>query len=464
MYQRLTGSRAFGHWPKPSLPNLCSAHRALDVSLQPSVPEICVVTVMSGSRRILGQGLVLGTVVLLHFGQLVKGTEDLTRNVSSTFNEGCNIPFCKNSNNGSCVNVFHISARGQNDTIHFVWSSYGALTGLVAQTKNTAVFRIDWEKVKNRSLNAISFEPKGAVLFSSGVIFSRLIEFDDVSDTAKLTPASKIKVKSFEDLQWNNFNMTVSKTKHSGVFNSSSLAKGGNGFISLMVQGFQDNGRGKVLPQLLHTSNSSYFEFALKNISTHFNNSRFALELVFVHQDKKNKTSFSISRSIADQYTPAVFYVDNVKFTPSSKDNLGGYVSWKPVTYTKEERHLGNGKLVHQYGLKTNVTQLWDHLPLYSIAHAFWGDLKDLDITSMNISFGIDQDGFYKETNYTVWCGLVGYGEAPLDGLSLLIIIVISASIGIPVVLIVFGGSFMSFRNLLRKKKGEALLVDPGIN
>ncbi|PIK60775.1 putative glycosylated lysosomal membrane protein A [Apostichopus japonicus] len=261
--------------------------------------------------------------------------------------------------------------------------------------------------------NAIRFLPKDSVLFSSAVIFSRLIDFNDTDDTASLSKATAMNVRLFENLSWDNFNLTIDHKKHQGRFVSPSL-----GNLSLMVQSFEDEGRGSLLPRLRHTSNSSYFEFALKNISTVFKQSRFAVEVILVGGDKQqNGTSFSISRSIADQYTPSVFYVDNINFA-NSNSSQGGYMSWKPVAYTEEERHLANGRMVHQYGLNTTSV---GYVPSYSIAHAFYGNLSQLNLSSMNVSFGNDGDGYYAASNYLVWGGLIGYGEAPLDGLSMLI-------------------------------------------
>ncbi|PIK39641.1 putative glycosylated lysosomal membrane protein A [Apostichopus japonicus] len=209
------------------------------------------------------------------------------------------------------------------------------------------------------------------------------------------------------------------------------------------------------------TSKAHILNFALKNISTAYKQPRFAVEVILVGGDKQqNGTSFSISRSIADQYTPSVFYVDNINFA-NSNSSQGGYMSWKPVAYTEEERHLANGRMVHQYGLNTTSV---GYVPSYSIAHAFYGNLSQLNLSSMNVSFGNDGDGYYAASNYLVWGGLIGYGEAPLDGLSMLILIIISAGLGLPALLILGGGSIICLKKLAKKRNYDKLMVDPGVN
>lgn len=378
------------------------------------------------------------------------------RNITSTFNEGCNISFCLKPQGKSFVNVFHVTAVGENDTIHVLWSSYGALTGLVVRTKHDASLQIDWDIMqrKERNTSAITFHPEGSVLFSSATIFNRLIEYNDSTDTADLRKSNVTKMTQFETFDWQNFNSTIDSEDHTGTF----LSHQNGGNISLMVQSFEDDSRGEVLPRLQCTSNSSYFELALSNLSTAFLKSRFAIELLFVGRGKQN---FSTSKSIADQYTPSVFYVDNIKFGESD-GGQGGYVSWKPVVYTQKMRDVTDGKMVRQYGL--NTTSDPSHLPAYSIAHAFYGDLDQIHVSSMNLSFGNDGDDPYSGTKFAVWGGLIGYGEAPIDGLSLLIIVVISAGLGLPALMIVGGGSVLCLKRLTQRKKYEALVVDPGVN
>lgn len=63
---------------------------------------------------------------------------------------------------------------------------------------------------------------------------------------------------------------------------------------------------------------------------------------------------------------------------------------------------------------------------------------------------------------YVFFCfrtGSLGYGKPPMDAVSSLVVVVISVGLGIPVVLIIFGGIFVCL-----KKKSDPLLVDVSKN
>lgn len=78
--------------------------------------------------------------------------------------------------------------------------------------------------------------------------------------------------------------------------------------------------------------------------------------------------------------------------------NHSGYVVWKPVCYVGPQHTLEEDRFVHRYQVKHNVSAI----PASSIAYAYFGS-SDLEIASLNVSFGMEADGFYRATYYVDW-------------------------------------------------------------
>jgi hypothetical protein len=79
--------------------------------------------------------------------------------------------------NGSYVNLAHISAVGSSDSLHYVTSTIGRPTVLVARIKNKLKdLSINWENLLSKNLsdlqNSVSFSPQP--IYSYAVIFNRV--------------------------------------------------------------------------------------------------------------------------------------------------------------------------------------------------------------------------------------------------------------------------------------------------
>eukprot|EP00057_Strongylocentrotus_purpuratus_P032114 XP_786655.2 PREDICTED: glycosylated lysosomal membrane protein A [Strongylocentrotus purpuratus] len=385
-----------------------------------------------------------------------------SRNVTVTYNDGCDIPECKNVA-GPFYNLVHFRAKGTTDTIHHVWSSIGAPSLLVARTTTTAIMNVDWKKVIAREGGAITFSPDGDVFSVSAFVISRLLEYDDEKDTADITKVNVTRTVDVSDLMWSN--VTINSTENTALFSTvpSMPPAAENGSLALKVQCFGVEGRSKDLPHLQHLPNTTEFALVLDNLEQNYNSTRYALEMLLVRDQQKPKQSGINLKSIAtidDEYTPAVFKTYEVVLNNTSPSDKGSFIQWKPITYTSTDRNTEASKPIKTYAV--NSTN--HYISNYSIAHSFFDDLSALDLGSLNISFGIGKDGFYKATKYYVWNSVAGYGTPPSDGLSILIISIISVGLGIPVLLIFLGGIIVACQKRSALSKDNSLTKYTSIN
>ncbi|XP_033633713.1 glycosylated lysosomal membrane protein B-like [Asterias rubens] len=406
---------------------------------------------MAGGRHF---PLILCTILILFVNDLVAD-----RKLSITYNEQCNIPQCQaRPNQTSYVNLVHVSARGTNDTIHFLWSSIGAPSVLVVRTTNLAVLQINWEDLiqKNMKTGSISFRPKEDVFYASSLMFSKLIEFNDTTDEGILTKADAVSITDLQEMQWQNTNTTMDTEQHSAVLNTTLGQQFGHGTLSWRLTAFSESSRYETLPYLQHTENSTQLDLTMENLTSKYPNSRFAVEVMVMGTGVTKTDGIQLEEKITidDEYTPAVFatYDLNLPSIPT-----GSYSQWKPVCYTKTNRAMENARHVSSYKLE-NAMDL-HKMPNKSIAHAYFSEAIFQQAGAVNVSFGIAQDGFYKKSNYSSWSVTVGYGDAPQESMSLTVYIVISVGVGLPVLVVIFGGAGVCVLNH-RKKKRQTLEVN----
>lgn len=82
--------------------------------------------------------------------------------------------------------------------------------------------------------------------------------------------------------------------------------------------------------------------------------------------------------------------------------NLGSYVQFRPISYTKEIRDYSSitGVIWNQ---PINIEDPKSYLK-NSIAWSYYGnELDKILVQSVNVSFGSPKDGFYSRTNYQSW-------------------------------------------------------------
>ncbi|XP_070542844.1 glycosylated lysosomal membrane protein A-like [Ptychodera flava] len=382
------------------------------------------------------------------------------RKLSIEYNPNCTIAVCKNSTDNK--NLVYVKAVG-NDVIHYLWSSIGAPTLVLATTPNNTKLHVNWEKLMSsgESNTAIEFVPND-VIYSMAMVFTRMFEYDDVNDTSVISKCPRCNMKSLllEDLKWQDMNITINETTHSAVLNTTLYQPSikGNGTISIQFTAYGEKDRSKILPHLQYTANTTQVDFTIDSLEPAFNSSRFALEVLAVSGQKNPKEDIikQMTKSIDDEYTPGMFEVDELHLPPQPpKSKYGSYSQWKPVCYFGQARDLSNALEANSDDLQTENL----YIPRESIMVKFY-DMKEVDMAAFNLSFGTSKDGFYNAHHYVTWTTNVGYGTPPEDELSLLVIIVLIAGLGIPVLLIVAGGTYVCIKKRRQKYKELTLLVN----
>lgn len=203
-------------------------------------------------------------------------------------------------------------------------------------------------------------------------------------------------------------------------------------------------------PHLLHSSNSTQVDIVFNNVSSKFDRPRFALELLFVVSEQAVAGSdFEITKrkSLDDEHTPGIFEIIDVLSPGAFKFSAGGFIEYRPVSYTHPERDVSTSTETHQSEPQTVESPA--NALNSTLAYAIYGqELDRLLVQGMNISFGFSGDGFYTKTNYTTMTFQVGVGMPPVEQLSAFVLIVAGIGIGVPLVMLVFGGGYVCLRKM----------------
>lgn len=82
---------------------------------------------------------------------------------------------------------------------------------------------------------------------------------------------------------------------------------------------------------------------------------------------------------------------------------------------------------------------------------AFFGEtFYSMVLQGMNISFGIKGSGYYSLNNYTSFSFLTGVGEPMPEHLSTFVVVTGSVGLGIPLLILIVGGSYLGVKRLRR--------------
>ncbi|XP_060062559.1 glycosylated lysosomal membrane protein B-like [Ylistrum balloti] len=424
-----------------------------------------------------GLGHVVSVVVLfISFAILTNGYTP-KRQLNTYLNPGC----VKDCGGG----LAYVKARGDMDTLHFVFTTVGTPTALVIRTNTLADREHDrlsfnWDKLRsNDSAGAVYTDnPQTKVLYSYGLMFTRLFQYNDTSDDADLShysaPSSELTVFDFLDnvTMWENLldtssdELIILKIQQTDPDLSTAIM---NGSLTIQFHMFDHEDRADDLPHLQYNEDTTHFDFILQDIDTgNRSNARYGLETIFFSEDAdKGDMTIEDVKSIDDEYSPGVFSINNLLSRPAVKAN-GGFLQWKPICYMKPARARSVATAVKKYGPQTLTAEDKTNTGFVknSIAYAFYGGHKIIDVkmSYSNFSFGLSKDGFFTKNNYTAWTGSLGYGVPPADKVSTLVISVISAGLGLPVVLMVFGGLFVCMKNKFGKKAKTTSFSENRIN
>lgn len=343
---------------------------------------------------------------------------------------------CNTSVNGSYYNLVWVKLTGQNDDIHFLYSTLDSFTIMTFRTNISSKLSVNWENLlsKNSSLvqNSIKFDP--TPVEEAGYVVPVVYEFNDFKGQADMNSPDIPNNASYwihhltDSFVWKQFNQTSS---NSGFFEGKTSAQANGSFRFNVKFPGKDNERDKDLPHLLLNSEASSINLEIDSLDPQFKDSKFGVNFVLLSKHE-NMTRTSL-RTLDDEYTPGTFTLWNIE---SISENIKhNYIQWKPIFYFNNPSKLENSTITIQYDLKNNQP-----LP-NGIGCAFF-DPKSTAY-AFNVSFGLEGDEkngyYYTQTNYSIWTFSVGLGAAPIEKMSFVVSLVIAVGFGLPALVIVVG-------------------------
>ncbi|WAQ98930.1 GLMP-like protein [Mya arenaria] len=281
----------------------------------------------------------------------------------------------------------------------------------------------------------------------------KLIEYNDTQDYADMSKynagSTHWNMYDLQDFSWEKLS-TVSDIKSNSItFKASDKTQQelwkNNGTFSIKFNAFGSEGREDQLPHLQYNENLTQFDMNIDHIMTNFTDSRFAVEILTVGGDSE-PMYVDKTRSIDDEYAPGVFQIYNWMTRSNHRDQTG-FLQWKPVAYNALKRARNKATSMKHYALQ-DLTMDQKNQVDDTIVYAFYGEtvLDKSMKKAQNFSFGIAKDGGYNKTRVLTWSGSIGYGSPPADAISTVVIIIILAGLGLPIVIIIFGGIFVCMK------------------
>ncbi|KAG8146655.1 hypothetical protein E2320_013785 [Naja naja] len=299
------------------------------------------------------------------------------------------------------VNLLHTRAVGVNDTLHYVWSTIGVPTVLLVYTaSDNSSLRVNWTRLLSSSpAGAIWIEPAGSVLYSTAPGWAA-----ERNGAQRRLPGLQPRRHLWQ-------------REH-------------------LFQAYEEGSRDGILPCLLHSANSSKVEFTMEGVAPRGNRSRFALEILVVEEGSRRKQLQS-ALSIDDEYTPTIFEMAQLTSEPHNHSLGSSFLQWKTAAYNSKTPHRQNTVHCQYYPLQAIRTLG----PEFRILRAYFGEDVEhrCSLSALNISFGSEDNEANREKRYLSWSALVGFGEPPREGFSVLVIGILAVALGAPAVLLIVG-------------------------
>ncbi|KAK9527061.1 hypothetical protein VZT92_015726 [Zoarces viviparus] len=326
--------------------------------------------------------------------------------------------------------LLHVRAVGVNDTLHFLFCSQGAPTLLLVHTNSSSsTVEVNWPQFEARNISgSLKVEPASSILYSSAVVFSRLLEYDDMNDTADPT-SDLFPPYELQDFTWSRLNLSGLSALLCGAAKTFS-----NGSLCLKLSAFESEGRDQSWPRLLHTANSSQLRVWLDGVSPRAPRSRFLLELQAVGGTYP-LSRVEVHRSIDDEFTPSIFKVSQWVSSVNGSSDVLGFLQWKPVSYRRSDPAL---EFATPCRHSDPQPQSGEEVAAASgLIRAFYAEPQTF---RLNVSFGLAGEPFYNSTKFFSWTVLLGAGSPPVDSFSPLVLAVMAVGLGTPMILLLLGG------------------------
>lgn len=310
---------------------------------------------------------------------------------------------------------------------------------------------------------SIQFNRKPKYYF--GIVLHHLWQYNDAQDEANFENATDLIAYPTRNFVWERQDFQVtdeaaevrvnaryqvpsSSENNKGMANKRHLISSGTkspfGSVSLTFSTHGTAGHSEKIPHLLHTENSTEIDLILKDLRIQPNVSctRLALGVTAVSMaDPKGNFSLNTRRSVDDEFTPGIFDLINL----SSK---GGFVQYRPVSYTNEARDVSTSTLVRQTDPQhvDDVLSTLSETVFMAATKTEGVGLRESLVQNLNISFGVGGDGCFEKTNYTTWTLISAYGQPLPEKLSTLVVVIAALGLGIPLILMISGGCFVCLR------------------
>ncbi|XP_037651736.1 glycosylated lysosomal membrane protein [Sebastes umbrosus] len=326
--------------------------------------------------------------------------------------------------------LLHVRALGDNDTLHFLFCSQGAPTLLLVHTNTPfSTLKVNWTQFEHRNISgSLKVEPESSILYSTAVVFSRLLEYNDVNDTAVPT-SDFFPPYELQNFTWSRLNLSGPSALLCG-----SAATFTNGSLCLQLSVFDSEGRYHSLPRLLHTSNSSQLRVWLDGVLPRATRSRFLLEMQAVG-GAYPLSRVEVLRSIDDEFTPSIFKVSQWVSSMNGSSDVLGYLQWKPVAYRQSNPALEDATPCHHSDPRPQNGEV--AAAASGLIRAFYAEPE---IFGLNVSFGFAGEPFYNRTKFLSWTVLLGSGSPPVDSFSPLVLAMMAVGLGTPMILLLLGG------------------------
>lgn len=222
-------------------------------------------------------------------------------------------------------------------------------------------------------------------------------------------------------------------------------------YFSSQLSAFADTHHGDELPHLYHSSQSMQIDLIAKNLTSNFTTPRIAIEFFFLTSEKKDEGSFKFNkrRNLDDEFTPGIFDVFDIVSPRSNNDTRGAFFQYRPVCYITKDRTVSGSTELRQGNITDLITKEDDVEDKFkfTLPYSYYGyDLMTQVVQGMNITFGLEGDGFYSKTNYTSFSLLMGIGGAPIEKLSRFVIVFAAIGLGVPLLVLVTGGIYVGIK------------------
>ncbi|CAH4023227.1 glycosylated lysosomal membrane protein B-like [Pieris brassicae] len=370
---------------------------------------------------------------MLFISVLFSPTNGLDRKISAHLNPGCQ------GCSSNTTTLVYIRGEGKSDVLHQIWDFTKHLpTVLLSVGSLNTSLNIQW--IENKP---IYFNWTEKPWYTFAATIDKLYEYDDIHDTGYINPQYPQMEYSLKRISW-ELQESILTNSEAMVHVTGKIHNRNNNdaVISIKLDLLPFKDYAVELPHLIHTANSTLIDVSLVNLTTSFNASRYALHFVLASTDNPTDTMHYIMRkSLDDEHTPGVFEIIEIK-TPSLYDSKeGGYLQFRPVSYTSPKRNVASSTIAHVSQFNRTM------MPRDSTLSLFFKESQQMILVQdMFVSFGESGDGYYKQHNYTAWAYTMGYGTPPEDGFSFFVILIISIGLGVPIVLALSGVAFVLFR------------------